>query len=407
VDDVGNIVIRIPAFFSKESIPSSLLQGHLDIVSTGAYEEGGQVPVKLVNGSLTSGVSTLGADDGVAIAAMFTIIESGGSFPHGPLEFLITVDEETGVMGATKLPPPPFLESRSLINLDPEKWGEFVTSCAGGVLASYKVSITRERYAGTALKVSISNLLSGHTGVLIHIGRANAIKWIVRLLLSAKSANLEFRLVSICGGTRENAIPASATAEVVVADAAAFTALLNKINVGIVTEFKAIEVKGPVFEIESVSGEPLTEAVGYKVLNLLSVIQHGVIQNHFEIPGLVNTSQSLSIVKTEENEVTALVFARSNETSQIPLLIQNIRAIAELGGVCVSIPEDEICLPWQAALGSRVLDVSKTVYKKLFGAEPVVGGIHAGLECGEIQAHGYGYIEALSSRELLQLGQSE
>jgi dipeptidase D len=110
----------------------------------------------------------------------------------------------------------------------------------------------------------------------------------------------------------------------------------------------------------------------------------------------VNTSQSLSIVKTNENAVIAAVLARSNETTQIQMLIQNIRAIAEFGGVEVDIPEDEISLPWPAALGSKVVDVSKAVYKRLFGEDPIIGGIHAGLECGEIQTHGYSHIEAVS-----------
>jgi dipeptidase D len=397
-DDAGNIVISIPASPGKESVPSLLLQGHLDIVSAGTYEEGGQVPVKLVNGYLTSGVSTLGADDGVAIAAIFAILETAGTFPHGPLEFLITSDEEIGMIGAGKLAPPPFLQSRSMINLDSDEWGEFCTSCAGSVTITYSVPIAREPFAGTALKLGISNLISGHTGVTIHQGRANAIKWIVRLLLAAKAAGLDFRLSEIAGGTRVNAIPNSTTAVVVVADAPAFTELLNKINGQIVAEFRAVEKKGPIFAIDSVAaeGNPLTAAVGYKVLNLLSAIPHGVLQNHFEIEGLVNTSQSLSIVKTDGAAVTAQVFARSNETTQIPLLIQSARAIAELGGVDVSIPEDEISLPWPSALKSKILDVSTSEYTKLVGKPPTVVGIHAGLECGTIQARGYDYLEALS-----------
>jgi dipeptidase D len=397
-DDAGNVVLSLPASAGKEAVPPLLLQGHLDIVAVGTYEAGGQVPVRLVDGRLTSGVSTLGADDGVAVAAMFALLETAGAFAHGPLEFLITADEEVGMVGAGRLPPPPFLASRALLNLDSEIWGHFYTSCAGSVALTFRVPGARAPYAGAALRVAVSNLVSGHTGLEIGKGRANAIKWVVRVLLAARAAGLDFRLASISGGTRSNAIPAGAAAVVVAADAAAFADAVTRASAVIAAEFRAVETKGPLFEVApaDLEGHPLTADAGFKALNLLAVVHHGVIQKHLEIKGLVNTSQSLSIVRTEGDTVTALVYARSNETSQIPLLLQNARAIAEFGGVEVQIREDEIVYPWPAALGSRILDVARAAFTKLFGAEPTVTGIHAGLECGQIQARGYQYLEALS-----------
>jgi dipeptidase D len=311
---------------------------------------------------------------------------------------LITVDEETGLVGASKLAGPPFLASRSLINLDSEEWGQIITSCAGSAHIDYKVTGVRAAFAGTPLQLTLANLVSGHTGVTIHEGRANGIKWVVRLLLAAKAENIDFRLVSIKGGTRTNALPSDVTAEIVVADANAFTTVVNKLQAQIVNEYRAVEKKGPALTISPItpSAEPFTLADGLKVLNLLSAIPHGVLQNHLEIAGLVNTSQSLSIVETADDVVTAQVMARSNTTSQIYLLVQDARALAELAGVEVIILLNDITLPWPPALGSKVLDVSKAVYVKLFGGEPVVTGIHAGLECGEIQSRGYDYLEALS-----------
>jgi dipeptidase D len=311
---------------------------------------------------------------------MFAIFEEAATIPHGPLEGLITVDEEVGLIGADQLAGPPFLKSRSMINLDSEDWGLFFTSSAGSVPATYNVPVT------------LSGLMSSHTGLTIGAGRANAIKWVVRVLLAARAAGAELRLVAIAGGARSNAIPDSAD---VVADADKFRAAVDNANGQLLAEFRAIEKKNPQLVVEAlgpVTRDTFSAAETAKVLNLLSSIPHGVFQNQFEIPGLVNTSQSLSIVRTDQN----LVFARSNEATQINWLIQFNTALAELAGIEVSIPKKDVAYPWPAALESRVLDVAKTVYNRLFGSDPVVTGIHAGLECGAIQNRGYPDLEAIS-----------
>ena len=394
-DSVGNMLFSIPASPGKENVPSMVIQGHLDIVAVGQFEEGGQVPVKIVDGKLTSGVSTLGADDGIAVAAIFALLETEKEFVHGPLEFLVTVDEEIGLVGAAQMAGPPFMKSRTMLNLDSEDWGEFFTSCAGGMNVWYEYKCERAPAAGKKLRLELSGFMSGHTGLVINAGRANAVKWMARLLQAAEGL---WTLITIEGGDKHNAIPGTAVAEVVVSDEAKFKEIVNRTHEEAKQELKAIELKNPTLVIkDATSGlEALKPEQGKRVVNLISTIHHGVFMNHPEIPGLVNTSQSLSVTKWEGDTLKIQVFARSNEATQMPWLIQYNKSLGELAGVKVDIPESEIVMPWPAALGSKIMDVAKTVYKDLFGSEPKITGIHAGLECGAIQNRGYSDLEAIS-----------
>lgn len=397
-DSAKNILLSIPASPGKEAIPSLVIQGHLDIVAVGEFEEKGKVPVKIVNGQLTSGVSTLGADDGIAIAAMFALLETKDQYVHGPLEFLITMDEEVGLLGAGQMDGPPFLQSRSMLNLDSEDWGKFFTSCAGGIGIFYDYLATRDSFEGTTLKVHLSSFMSGHTGLVIHEERCNAVKWMSRLLLAARARNICFRLVSIAGGDKHNAIPGSCTAEVVVRNVDDFKNCLQKIHTEAATEVRALEVKKPQLAITEItpSTVPMSRESTDKVVNLLAHVHHGVFMRHPEIPGLVNTSQSMSIVTTNGDKLTVQVFARTNEATQMEWLMNQAKSFGDLCGVATRIPENDIMGPWPAALDSRILSVAKKTYKKLFGTDPEVCGIHAGLECGAIQNRGYADLEAIS-----------
>ena len=394
-DKVGNMLFSIPATKGKESVPSLVIQGHIDIVAVGKFEEGGQVPVKIQDGKLTSGVSTLGADDGIAVAAMFALLETEKEYEHGPLEFLVTVDEEIGLVGAAQMDGPPFLKSRAMLNLDSEDWGQFFTSCAGGMNVWYEYACKRAHAEGKRLRLELSGFMSGHTGLVIQAGRANAVKWMARLLQA--SAGL-WNLITIEGGDKHNAIPEKCFAEVVVSDEAKFKEIVTRVHEEAKKEMKAIELKNPTLVIKDAAAGPeaLVPEDGKKIINLISSIYHGVFMNHPEIPGLVNTSQSLSVARWEGDTFKIQVFARSNEATQMPWLQQYNKSLGELAGVKVDIPESEIVMPWPAALGSRIMDVAKGVYKDLFGSEPQITGIHAGLECGAIQNRGYSDLEAIS-----------
>jgi dipeptidase D len=394
-DEAGNILISLPASPGKESVPSLCIQGHLDIVTVGTYEEGGQVPVKIVDGTLTSGVSTLGADDGVAIAAMFALLETEKTFVHGPLEFLVTLDEEQGIVGAGSLAGPPFLQSRSLLNLDSEDWGRFFTSCAGSIHIIYTFTGSRADFAGTAVRVSLSNFVSGHTGICIAEGRANAVKWLVRLLQSARSGGVNFTIANISGGTRHNAIPAEAEADIIVDNVPLFTEILEKAHAISISEVQSIETKGPALSITPVGAkQPYDVTSSQKLVNLLSTIPHGVFMKHLKIPGLVNTSQSLSVVRTEGDTVIIDIYARSNEATQMDWLVQTNTALGELASLPVVVAARQ--QPWPAALGGKIVAAATAAYVELFGKEPIITGVHAGLECGVIQNRGYPDLEAVS-----------
>lgn len=394
-DSAGNILFTIPATKGKEGVKPICLQGHLDMVAVGQLENG-KVPIKLENGKLFSGVSTIGADDGVAVAAMLALMEEKDKFEHGVIECLVTLDEEVGLIGASKLEGPPFLQSRTLLNLDSEEWGVFITSCAGSIGIWYECAVKRSEFKGRTLAVKVSGLLGGHTGITIQEGRSNALKWIGRLLMEARYAKSEFRIVSLNGGDKHNAIPDNATVVIVTTDSE-IEAKLNKTHEELLHESKAIEVKHPKLEISTVAEQtPFTKESSDKVLDLLLAIYHGVWQMHPEIPGLVNTSQSLSVCKTENDVVRFQVYARTNEATQMHWLEEVNRSLASLAGVECKIPPEEIMGPWPAALDAKIIGTAKGVYKRCFGSEPKIEGIHAGLECGCIQNRGYSDLEAIS-----------
>jgi len=244
--------------------------------------------------------------------------------------------------------------------------------------------------------------MSGHTGILIDSGRANAVKWMDRILLEERAAGVEYQLVSICGGEKHNAIPGEATAVVITQDAEKFKEIANKIHDYAVKESKAIEKKNPKLVITETEVAPaLTKACSSKVVDLLAAVYHGVWEMHPEIPGIVRTSQSMSITRTEKDKLFIQVYARSNEATMMNWLkIQN-EATARLAGCPIRIPEEEIQGPWPAALSARITEVAKQTYKDLYGDEPRITAIHAGLECGIIMGHVPG-LEAISIGPWLQ-----
>ena len=397
-DEVGNILLSIPATPGHENAKPLCVQGHLDIVAVGKFDTEGQVFLKLEDGKLTSGVSSIGADDGIAVAAMYALIELRDTYVHGPLEFLITLDEEVGLLGAGKLAGPPFIKSRALLNLDSEDWGIFFTSCAGGLSCYYELPIEREAVTGTALKLSLSGFMSGHSGILIDSGRSNAVKWMNRILLEALSQGCQFRLASIKGGEKHNAIPGDCEAVVVVqSDVEQFKSICNKIHADACKEQKAIELKNPTLAIESTEcAEALKQCCSTKVLDLLAAIYHGVWEMHPEIKGIVRTSQSMSITRTEADKLFVQVYARSNESTMIDWLKLQNEATGRLAGCPVRIPAEEIQGPWPAALSARITEVAKESFKALYGTDPEITAIHAGLECGCIQDRGYPDMECVS-----------
>jgi dipeptidase D len=396
-DEAGNILLSIPASKGHENVKPICIQGHLDIVAVGKFDEQGQVFLKIEDGKLTSGISSIGADDGIAVATMFAVIELRDTFEHGQIECLITLDEEVGLLGAAKLAGPPFIQSRALLNIDSEDWGVFFTSCAGGMSCFYELPIKKEKSEGEALRLEVSGFLGGHTGLTIHEGRSNAVKWMDRLLQEAKAQGVDFHLVSIDGGEKHNAIPDKCVAVVVTKDAAKLQEICKKVHEYSAKEAKAIEKRNPTLKIEATKAEEQLDAESTtKVLDLLASIYHGVWEMHPEIKGVVRTSQSMSITRTEADKLFVQVYARSNEATMMSWLKNQNEAVARLANCPIRIPPEETQRPWPAALSARVTEVAQQAYKNLFGNVPEITAIHAGLECGCIQERGYPDMECVS-----------
>jgi dipeptidase D len=326
--------------------------------------------------------TTLGADNGIAVATFLAIMEDR-SLEHGPLEFLFTVDEETGLTGASNLSAD-FLSAKTLLNLDSEEEGALYVGCSGGknTLASWKIALDPAP-AGTVLaELKVAGLKGGHSGLEIDKNRGNSIKIIARVLTAL--AAMGVRISTIEGGNKHNAIPREADALVCVPkkkwdDALKMVAGCQGVvraELGSVDPDLAITLTVR----KSKKVKVLKKAVQKKVLQTIAALPHGVIKMSSDIPGLVETSTNVATIATTKKAVEMATSQRSSVASENLDICQTVFAIFELGGA-------EPCHTdgypgWKPDLSSPVLKVAKQTYKTLYGKEPEVKAIHAGLECG-------------------------
>jgi dipeptidase D len=389
-DAVGNVVTRKPASAGREGVRSIVLQGHLDMVGEKNKEKVHNFekdPIELVrkdNVMMANG-TTLGADNGVAIAASLAIM-ADRSLEHGPLEFLFTVDEERGLTGAKSLTDD-FLESRILLNLDSEEEGELYVGCAGGrdTSASWKADFSPAPAQAIAAILKVSGLRGGHSGLEIDKGRGNAIKIINRVLLAL--APLGARLSGIEGGNKRNAIPREVEAKLYIPRKAwdQTAELVGNCNRVIKAEFATVE---PGLEINIAPwkgarrGKVLKGSLQKKLCKTLSALPHGVMKMSPDIPSLVQTSTNLAIIATGSKSITVATSQRSSVASEIEEICRTVADVLELGGAEVHASDG---YPgWKPNLESEILAIAKETYRSLYGQEPAVKAVHAGLECGII-----------------------
>lgn len=389
VDAAGNVVISKPASDDKQSCPITILQSHMDMVQEKNsdvdfdFETDAIQPEKDGKWIKASG-TTLGSDNGIGIAAMLAVMQST-DIAHGPLEFLFTVDEETGLTGAKHLDAG-MLKGRRLINLDSEEEETLCVGCAGGAdsALSLPLSIIETPAGGTAFRIRLAGMQGGHSGIDIHLQRGNATQLLARALY-AVSLSTPFDLASLEGGSAHNAIPREAVAEVLVADddkVAFFAALEGELE-GIKSEFQTVEpdTAWEILEIDR-PGEIWTRATTQRALRLISALPHGVMMMSNDIPGLVETSTNLATVARQGHTLEIGLSSRSSVASALTALRQRIRAIAALSGASV---EEEPGYPgWKPDLESELLRVVQDVHKRELGSEPTIEAVHAGLECGLI-----------------------
>ncbi len=388
VDEVGNVVINKPASAGMESLKSVCLQSHLDMVaeknssSPHNFETDPIEPI--IDGEWVKAVdTTLGADNGIGIAAQLAIL-SDNSLVHGPLECLFTVDEETGLKGASGLKPG-FIKSNILINLDSEDEGELFIGCAGGMDTVATLTYVKKSVPKTqvAYKIRVNGLIGGHSGDDINKERANAIKLLTRFLWTL-CRRMGIKLAVIEGGNLRNAIPREAFA-VITANRADESKLKNEFSqfvVAIKSEFSQVEnamdiTLEPVESPESV----LKRKYQRRLLNVLYGCPHGIVSMSLLFKDLVETSTNLASIRFEENNKIKIATSQRSMTEEKKLNIANrVRSVFELAKASV---EQSAGYPgWNPNTTSEVLKITRNTYHDLFGTDPVVRAIHAGLECG-------------------------
>jgi dipeptidase D len=373
-DKTGNIVVRMPATAGKDKAIGAVLQGHLDMVNeknSDVKHDFMKDPIMPIikDGWVQAEGTTLGADNGIGVAAG-----------------LATVAEETGLDGARTIEPTALL-GRFLLNLDSEEEGTFTIGCAGGADSDFAIPLARKGVKAKAgFRLKISGLRGGHSGVNIHEGRGNAIKLLARVLWQAQ-AKFPLALIKMEGGNKHNAIPREAVAEFLLepGKAKAASAFLQAAADTIKAEFKAIE-PGLAFSLEPFEPAakllPMTPKSQKSLLDFLLACPHGVLAMHAELKGLVETSTNLAILRTLKDKATVLCSSRSSVASALKGVRNGLKALADLTGARIKQPEGYPA--WTPNMGSALLQTMKGIYKDAFGKEPLIGAIHAGLECGII-----------------------
>lgn len=387
-DEAGNVLMSKPAMPGREEAPTVVLQAHMDMVcekNADTVHDFDKDPIRpYIDGEwVKARGTTLGADDGIGMAAALAVLTSE-EVKHGRVECLFTVDEETGLTGAFALKPG-FFSGKILLNLDSEDEGEMFVGCAGGIDTVVRMPYTKEAVPAHrfAVKVTVKGLQGGHSGDDINKGRGNAIKILNRFLWEMNRKH-GISVVSFAGGNLRNAIAREASAVMVFEEAL-------KEPVRVAFNIYAAEMErvwkitepGITLELESeeVPAEVLDAASTTKLLNALYACPHGVFAMSYRMPGMVETSTNLAAVKfAEGNTVLITTSQRSDVDSEKMNIAQMVAAVFRMAGA--SVEHGEGYPGWAPNPDSAILKIAVDSYKRLFGKEPVVRSIHAGLECG-------------------------
>lgn len=388
-DSFGNVAVSKAATSGKEYLPTIILQGHLDMVcekNKDKVHDFEKDPIELVREGniLKANGTTLGADNGIGVAISLAIMEDK-TLVHGPLEFLFTVDEETGLTGAQNLKSD-FLKGKILMNLDSEEEGALYVGCSGGkdTIGTLKVQLENAPSGYIPVQISISGLRGGHSGLDILTGRGNAIKMLNRVLLNL-SKSFDLKISKIEAGNKRNAIPREGDAFVYIPKEKLPDArsIINHMDAVFKSEYAVVD-KGVTVKITetSGSGKVFSKAVSENLMNLLYALPHGVIAMSQDIPNLVETSTNLAIINTSDTEITISTSQRSSVETEKEDVVNQVRSTFLLAGS--NVVHSDGYPGWKPNMSSKILSVSKDTYKKLYGKEPEIKAIHAGLECGII-----------------------
>ena len=388
-DAVGNLIIKKPATVGMEDLKGTILQAHMDMVPQKNSDTDHDFltdPIKpyvIESGDwVTAQGTTLGADNGVGLASALAVLASD-DIPHGPLEVLITIDEEAGMTGAFGLATG-WLEGDILINTDSEQEGEVYMGCAGGIDGNANFSLAFEKVPSDyqAFNLSISGLKGGHSGVDIHTGRANANKLLVRFLLNA-SIDYDISLTELNGGSLRNAIPREANASFVIAKdkvaplkvaLADYLATIKANLASIETDIDMLLISPEDFE------QCWSKATQAAILRALNGCPNGVVRMSDDIDGIVETSLNLGVMNTRGSKFNAMVLIRSLHDDGRLETQRTVQSVFELAGADVIFSG---AYPgWKPNTDSAIMKTVRDTYQTLFNKVPAVMVIHAGLECG-------------------------
>jgi len=392
VDAVGNVVIRKPATKGMENRKGVILQGHLDMVpqaNSDANHDFVKDPIKpRIEGEWVKATgTTLGADNGIGVSTALAVLEAT-DLVHGPVEAIFTIDEETGMTGAFGLKPG-FLKGDILMNLDSEDWGEIFIGCAGGTNGSavfdYKETPTPANH--TAFKVTVKGLKGGHSGCDIHLGRGNSNKLLFRFLRSGER-NFGLKLANVEGGNLRNAIPREAHAIVLIPNdkVKVFESELKKYEETVQKEFATADPGlAVVSEKADIPKNIIDSNTQKNLINCIYALPNNVIRMSNDMPGLVETSTNLAIVKSDEaaKNITVHCLLRSSVDSGKEALERKMESVFELAGAA-KITFDGQYPGWKPNPNSPILVVMMDIYEKMYGKKADIKAIHAGLECGLI-----------------------
>lgn len=384
-DELKNVIMIKEATSGYENEEPVIIQGHMDMVAVKKPDydidmktEGLRVAIDGDN--VYAEGTSLGGDDGIAVAYALALLDAK-EYAHPRLEVVITVDEEVGMDGARAIDLS-MLKGHRMLNIDSEEEGIFLTSCAGGARLDCYLPVTREKLNGSLYEVTIGGLQGGHSGCEIDKERGNSNSLLGRLFTElGKTAS--FRLVSIAGGLADNAIPRETTAQVFVWEKE--TAFEEGVRLFEQTMKKELETKEPEFCVLLKKGEVseyevFSEESGKKAIQLLTALPNGVQAMSLDVKGLVETSLNLGIISTKEREMQIEISVRSSIESAKKALIQKVETVTELcGGRMVVSGEYP---GWSYRKDSPLRDTIIRVYREMYGKEPEIQAIHAGLECG-------------------------
>lgn len=384
-DKFLNIIIKKPASLGYEKVPTLILQGHMDMVcekNGDTLHDFDKEGIKLkIDGDLIKGTgTTLGADNGIALAFALALLDS--NLPHPALEVLITADEEMGMTGALNLDGS-LLSGKLMINLDTEEEGEIYVSCAGGARGEMNLpvhwDILSELSLGYLLK--IKGLQGGHSGADIHVQRANANKLLGRVLKELEK-NIEYSVGHICGGAKDNAIPREAEAAILIkeTDTEELKNIVKKMENIFIDEYR-ISDAGIKVQLEKVAlGKVMDRDSFKKVLDALALHPNGINTWSLDIPGLVESSLNLGVIVQNENSILLRSAIRGSVESRKFEIIDQLKTLSQIIGA--HFVHNSHYPAWKYNPESKLREAFVDVHKKLTGKPAGIKAIHAGLECG-------------------------